>query len=60
MELTKLEMNLKMICPQDVKVIGGGSDQIKLSWEPPTHKAEPAELYIVPMRGRRGRKHGKK
>ena len=51
-ELHKLEKTLKMIpgCPQDVKVIGIGSDRIKLSWKPPAHNPEAAELYVVSMR----------
>ena len=52
MELNQLEKTLKMIpgCPQDVKVIGTGFDQIKLSWIPPAHNPEAAELYVVSMR----------
>ena len=51
-ELNQLEKTLKMIpgCPQDVKVIGRGSDRIKLSWDPPAHNPEAAELYVVSMR----------
>ena len=52
MELNQLERTLKMIpgCPQDVKVIGRGPDRIKLSWKPPAHNPEAAELYVVSMR----------
>ena len=52
MELNQLEKTLKMIpgCPQDVKVIGSGSDRIKLSWKPPVHNPEATELYVVSMR----------
>ena len=52
MELNQLEKTLKMIpgCPQDVKVIGTGPDRIKLSWHPPAHNPEAAELYVVSMR----------
>ena len=48
MELNQLEKTLKMIpsCPQDVKVIGRGPDRIKLSWNPPAHNPEAAELYV--------------
>ena len=51
-ELNQLEKTLKMIpgCPQDAKVIGIGSDRIKLSWKPPAHHPEAAELYVVSMR----------
>ena len=37
-------------CPPDVKVIGKGTDCIKLSWNPPAHNPEAAELYVVSMR----------
>ena len=52
MELNQLEETLKMIpgCPQDVMVIGTGPDRIKLSWNPPAHNPEAAELYVVSMR----------
>ena len=52
MELNQLEKTLKMIpgCPQDVEVIGTGPDRIKLSWIPPVHNPEAAELYVVSMR----------
>ena len=52
MELNQLETTLKMIpgCPQDVEVIGRGPDRIKLSWNPPAHNPEAAELYVVSMR----------
>ena len=52
MELNQLEKTLKMIpsCPRYVEVIGTGSDRIKLSWEPPAHNSEAAELYVVSMR----------
>ena len=52
MELNQLEKTLKMIpgCPQDVEVIGRGPDRIKLSWKPPAHNPEAAELYVVSMR----------
>ena len=52
MELSQLEKTLKMIpgCPQDVEVIGRGSDRIKLSWKPPAQNPEAAELYVVSMR----------
>ena len=52
MELNQLEDTLKMItgCPQDMKVIGTGPDEIKLSWIPPAHNPEAAELYVVSMR----------
>ena len=33
-----------------MKVIGTGSDRIKLSWDPPAHNPEAAELYVVSMR----------
>ena len=51
-ELSQLEKTLKMIpgCPQDVGVIGRGPDRIKLSWDPPAHNPEAAELYVVSMR----------
>ena len=50
--LNQLEKTLKMIpgCPQGVKVIGRGPNQIKLSWKPPAHNPEAAELYVVSMR----------
>ena len=56
MELNQLEKTLKMIpgCPQDVKVIGTGSDRIKPSWNPPAHNPEAAELYVVSMRVEEG------
>ena len=52
MELNQLGKTLKMIpgCPQDVKLIGRGPDRIKLSWEPPLHNPEAAEVYFVSMR----------
>ena len=52
MELNQLEKTLKMIpgCPQDVEVIGRGPNRIKLSWNPPAHNPEAAELYVVSMR----------
>ena len=52
MELNQLGKTLKMIpgCPQDVKLIGRGPDRIKLSWEPPAHNPEAAEVYVVSMR----------
>ena len=52
MELNQLEKTLKTIpgCPQAVEVIGRGSDRIKLSWNPPAHNPEAAELYVVSMR----------
>ena len=51
MELNQLEKTLKMIpgCPQGVKVIGRGPNRIKLSWNPPAHNPEAAELYVVSM-----------
>ena len=36
--------------PQNVKIVGRSSDRIKLSWEPPAHNPEAAELYVVSMR----------
>ena len=55
-QLNQLGDTLKMIpgCPQDVKVIGTGSDRIKLSWNPPAHNSEAAELYVVSMRDEDG------
>ena len=52
MELNQLEKTLKMIpgCPHDVEVIGRGPNRIKLSWNPPAHNPEAAELYVVSMR----------
>ena len=52
MALNQLEKTLKMIpgCPQDVEVIRTGPDRIKLSWKPPAHNPEAAELYVVSMR----------
>ena len=55
-ELNQLEKTLQMIpsCPQNVKVIGRGPGRIKLSWEPPTHNPEAAEVYIVSIRVKGG------
>ena len=55
-ELNQLGDTLKMIpgCPQGVKIIGTGSDRIKLSWNPPAHNPEAAELYVVSMRDEDG------
>ena len=52
MELNQLEKTLMMIpgCPQDVEAIGTAFDRIKLSWNPPAHNPEAAELYVVSMR----------
>jgi hypothetical protein len=33
--------------PQNVKVIGRGSDRVKLSWDPPTRNPEAVEAYII-------------
>jgi hypothetical protein len=33
--------------PQNVKVVGRGSDQIKLSWEPPEINPDAVEEYVV-------------
>ena len=51
-ELNQLEKTVKMIpgFPQDVKIVGSGPDRMKLSWNPPAHNPEAAELYLVSMR----------
>ena len=55
-ELNQLRDTLKMIpgSPQDVKVVGRGSDRIKLSWEPPVINPEAVEVYVVWKRAEGG------
>ena len=55
-ELNQLRDTLKMIpgSPQDVKVVGRGSDRIKLSWRPPVINPEAVEVYVVWKRAEGG------
>ena len=48
-ELSQLSDILKKIPgkPRNIKVIGTGSDRLKLSWDPPEHNPEAAEEYLV-------------
>ena len=48
-ELNKLSNTLKKIpgAPQSVKVLGIGSDKVKLCWEPPLHNPDAVEEYVV-------------
>ena len=48
-ELSKHSDTLRNIpgSPRNVKVIGMGSDRVKLSWEPPEHNPEAVEEYLV-------------
>ena len=49
LELNQLSETLRKIpgAPQNVKVIGSARDRIKLSWDPPAHNPEAAEMYVV-------------
>ena len=55
-ELNQLRDTLKMIPgrPHYVKVVGRGSDRIKLSWEPPEINPEAVEVYVVWKRAEDG------
>ena len=55
-ELNQLRDTLKMIpgSPQDVRVVGTGSDRIKLSWEPPEINPQAVEVYVVWKRAKGG------
>ena len=55
-ELNQLRDTLKMIpgSPQDVEVVGTGSDRIKLSWEPPEINPQAVEVYVVWKRAKGG------
>ena len=48
-ELSQLSDTLKKIPGQlrNIKVIGTGSDRLKLSWDPPEHNPEAVEEYLV-------------
>ena len=48
-ELSQLSDILKKIPgkPRNVRVIGTGSDRVKLSWDPPEHNPEAVEEYLV-------------
>ena len=47
--LNQCATNLKIIPgpPQNVRVVGTGSDKIKLSWDPPLKNPEAVEEYVV-------------
>ena len=40
--------------PRNVRVIGRGSDRVKLSWDPPEHNPEAVEEYVVYKRVKDG------
>ena len=48
-DLNKLSDILQKIpgAPRNMKVLGIGSDRVKLSWEPPIHNPEAVEEYVV-------------
>ena len=55
-ELNQLRDTLKMIpgSPQDVVVVGRGSDRIELSWKAPVINPEAVEVYVVWKRAKGG------
>ena len=55
-ELNQLRDTLKMIpgSPQRVRVVGTGSDRIKLSWKPPEINPQAVEVYVVWKRAEGG------
>ena len=48
-QLNQISKSLKDIpgAPQNVKVLGIGSDKVKLCWDPPQHNPEAVEEYVV-------------
>ena len=52
-DLNKVSDILKTIpgAPRNMKVLGIGSDRVKLSWEPPLHNPEAVEEYVVYTNG---------